>query len=111
MSEKKYRTIRDEYVSHVRKFSESAATEEAVDEAFFAEKNDLTKPIPSRPTRTIPGSLYRLEVYTKRIARGEAIFHPEDRDFTGVRNDNFTRAMYSGSANKSGTMVGPRRRR
>jgi hypothetical protein len=34
--------------------------------------------IPAKPTRTVPGSPERIEVYVRRLEAGEELWHPDD---------------------------------
>jgi len=51
-------------------------------------------PNPAEPTRTIPGTYDRIQEYARRVASGEAIFHPEDlRAFEGVEASETRRGV------------------
>jgi hypothetical protein len=70
----------------------------------IAEYREL--PLPESPTKTVPGSMQRLKAYRERIARGEAIFHPNDTTLNGVVGGSIDRVVYSGFNNRRGKMLG-----
>lgn len=84
----------DAVLKKVRKYSESKGISE--DEALDLVAEETVIKTPRLPTRTLPGSVYRLMVYQQRIANGEAVYHPNDGDFADKVGGRMERAMYSG---------------
>lgn len=117
----------DPYLMHVRKFNEDSfafehkvetvieiledkklrqqlTTEQRRELRSIAEYRTLKQP--DRPTKSVPGSVQRLNAYRARIARGESIFHPEDTNLEDVKGGTIDRVVYSGFNNRHGIRMG-----